>query len=66
MKGTGMKKITALCLGLALVGMLLGGCSAATRSLTSQKSTGDAQDSWRAKGEGGWQSDNVPSQDRPY
>jgi hypothetical protein len=60
-----MKKIAALCLGFALVSMLLGGCDAMTRSLANHQTNADAQDSWRPQGEGGWQSDRVPPQDTP-
>ena len=59
-----MKKMAMLFLGLALVSVVMGGCAAATRSLSSFHSSKDAQDSWRPEGEGGWQNDNVPS-DRP-
>ncbi len=74
-----MKKIGMLCLGLAMVSTMIAGGAAVAHSATTdnntvrsavkhqmvtQHSSKDAQDSWRSRGEGGWENTNVP-RDRP-
>ncbi len=51
-----MKTISMFCIGLALVSVLMAGCGAATRGVTSQSSSQSQNDpdSYRSQGEGGW------------